>query len=130
MGARIKEERERKKLSQAKLAKRVGMSQSALAELESGASKTTGYSAALAAELEVSALWLETGKGPRLTSDIVVPPVPPNVTRLERLDLTESDLVQMFRRASDLGRQSILAAAESSDRRDDQGGSDVAGHQS
>jgi phage repressor protein C with HTH and peptisase S24 domain len=63
IGSRIKEARLGAKLTQKELARRVGMAQASLSELETGESQSTTLVASLAAALGVSALWLETGKG-------------------------------------------------------------------
>lgn len=65
IGRRLKEERNLKGLSQQQLADAVGIKQSAISQLESGASQKTTYAAAIAAKLGVNALWLETGLGPK-----------------------------------------------------------------
>lgn len=65
IGRRLKEERNLKGLSQQQLADAVGIKQSAISQLESGASQKTTYVAAIAAKLGVNALWLETGLGPK-----------------------------------------------------------------
>lgn len=74
IGSRIKEARKQAKLSQSALAQKVGMSQSALSELETGESSGTTLLASLAAALGVNALWLETGKGPALGTHLSVVP--------------------------------------------------------
>lgn len=63
IGRRLKEEINLKGLSQQQLADAVGIKQSAISQLESGASQKTTYAAAIAAKLGVNALWLETGRG-------------------------------------------------------------------
>lgn len=63
IGTRIKEARREAKLTQKQLAGKVGIKQSTLSELESGASSGTTYIATFASALGVRALWLETGKG-------------------------------------------------------------------
>lgn len=65
IGRRLKEERNLKGLSQQQLADAVGIKQSAISQLESGASQKTTYAAAIAAKRGVNALWLETGRGPK-----------------------------------------------------------------
>lgn len=65
IGSRVKEARLAAKMTQATLAKKVGISQGALSGLEIGDSQGTTLLASMAAALGVSALWLETGKGPR-----------------------------------------------------------------
>lgn len=64
IGTRIKEARRAAKLTQKALAQKVGMAQGSLSELETGESQGTTMIASFAAALGVSALWLETGKGP------------------------------------------------------------------
>jgi transcriptional regulator with XRE-family HTH domain len=56
--------RNRARLTQEAVAERVGMSQSALADLESGKSKRTTRIAALANLYSCNAYWLETGETP------------------------------------------------------------------
>lgn len=63
IGSRIKEARRAAKLTQKELAKKVGMAQASLSELETGESQGTTLIASFAAALGVSALWLETGRG-------------------------------------------------------------------
>lgn len=63
IGSRIREARRAAKLTQKELAKRVGMAQASLSELETGESNSTTMTASFAAALGVNALWLETGKG-------------------------------------------------------------------
>jgi len=65
---RIKEERERLGIKQTPFAKRIGISQPALSDLENGISKSSTYLPTIAKELGVSAYWLETGKGPKTPS--------------------------------------------------------------
>lgn len=55
IGRRLKEERNLKGLSQQQLADAVGIKQSAISQLESGASQKTTYAAAIAAKLGVHA---------------------------------------------------------------------------
>lgn len=76
IGQRLKEERSLKGLSQQALADAVGIKQSAISQLEKGVSQKTSYVAAIAAKLGVSALWLETGKGPRYPDMPNVEPAP------------------------------------------------------
>ncbi|MGK5024609.1 XRE family transcriptional regulator [Janthinobacterium sp. RB2R34] len=63
IGSRIREARKNAGLTQKQLCSKVGMSQGALSELETGASIGTTNIATLAHALGVSALWLETGRG-------------------------------------------------------------------
>lgn len=63
VGERIKQRRKELKISQADLARRVGISQATLSQLESNGSHSTREIARLAAALGVTALWLADGKG-------------------------------------------------------------------
>lgn len=63
IGSRIREARRAAKLTQKALAQKVGMTQGALSELETGESQSSTLLPSMAAALGVSALWLETGKG-------------------------------------------------------------------
>lgn len=63
IGSRIKQARKGTKITQAELAKRSGLNQSTISDLEVGKSQGTTYLATLASALGVNALWLETGKG-------------------------------------------------------------------
>ncbi|WP_411572246.1 LexA family protein [Vreelandella titanicae] len=60
---RLKKARKLAGLNQAELAKRIGVQQTSISDLERGKSKSTSFSTQIAHELGVSALWLATGKG-------------------------------------------------------------------
>lgn len=64
IGSRIRRVRKEKKLTQAQLASMVGISQSTLAELESGESKMPSSETlmGLAKQLGISQAWIMTGK--------------------------------------------------------------------
>lgn len=62
LGNRVKQIREAKKLSQAELAEKVGVSQQAIGLLEQRNSKSSKFLVELANALEVSPEWLKTGK--------------------------------------------------------------------
>ncbi|AWL03381.1 peptidase S24 [Massilia oculi] len=64
IGTRVKQARKAAKLTQIELAKKSNLKQSSISDLEVGKSQGTTNLASLAAALGVSALWLETGKGP------------------------------------------------------------------
>lgn len=64
IGTRVRQARKAAKLTQLELAARSNLKQSTISDLEVGKSQGTTYLASLAATLGVSALWLETGKGP------------------------------------------------------------------
>jgi phage repressor protein C with HTH and peptisase S24 domain len=63
IGNRMKQARKAAKMTQIELARKSGLNQSTISDLEVGKSQGTTYIATLAAALGVSALWLETGKG-------------------------------------------------------------------
>ncbi|BDD90893.1 prophage repressor CI [Pandoraea sp. NE5] len=65
LGQRLREARKDAKLSQAELAKRVGIKQPTLSDLENDVTKGSTAIATIAAALGVSALWLAEGRGPR-----------------------------------------------------------------
>ncbi len=64
---RLKEERESKKLTQAELARRVGVKkrQSLISNIESGLYQSSPYLPEIAYALGVQAMWLKTGLGPK-----------------------------------------------------------------
>lgn len=68
LSERLKHARTTKGLSQAELGKAVGVSQSAIAAIESERNKGSTHIATLAAILEVNPMWLETGKGEKETA--------------------------------------------------------------
>jgi phage repressor protein C with HTH and peptisase S24 domain len=63
IGTRIKQARKVVNLTQIELAKRSGLKQSTISDLEVGKSQGTTYLASLASALGVNPLWLETGRG-------------------------------------------------------------------
>lgn len=71
-------------MTQAELAKKSNLKQSTISDLEVGHSKGTTYLASVAAALGVSALWLESGKGPMLADSAAQLPQPfdENVSRV------------------------------------------------
>lgn len=69
IGKRVEGRRIELGMSQAQLTKKVGLAQPTISALESGKSVGTNFTARLAAELQVHALWLETGVGARLLSE-------------------------------------------------------------
>lgn len=66
---RLKAARKHARLSQAELAKQVGIDQTSISDLERGKSKGTSYTAQLAAACGVSAIWLADQKGEMLVYD-------------------------------------------------------------
>jgi transcriptional regulator with XRE-family HTH domain len=65
IGARIRAERQRKKIGPAEFAKRVGLAKSTLMDLERGESKSSTKLHKIATELNVTPVWLEAGRGPK-----------------------------------------------------------------
>lgn len=61
---RLKQARKQAGLNQAELAKRIGVQQTSISDLERGKSKSTSFATQIAHELGVSPLWLAAGKGP------------------------------------------------------------------
>jgi len=109
IGSRIREARKARKMTQGQLAKKVGMSQGSLSELETGESAGTTNLAAIAHALQADAYWLETGKGEmaiRAASQAMV-------ASLSWLTPQEMDLLTLFRATDDEGRGSIMDAARS-----------------
>lgn len=74
IGKRVRQARKHIGLTQAELAKKVGMKQSTLSELETGESTRTSSVATIANALGVSAYWLDTGLGDMTSQEAVAPP--------------------------------------------------------
>ena len=116
--------RENKRWTQCKLARMVGCSQSTIGNLEAGIRLTSRRVAIIASYLEVSALWLETGKGhPQQKVD----PTPEGVRQEFRPDPVTSEatgqlalvwvsndeieLLTLYRRAKPSGQRLIRTSA-------------------
>lgn len=99
IGERIKAARKDADLSQKELAAKVGIKQPTLSELERGESSSSARLPAIAAALGVSALWLQTGKGPKYPINSISP--------------KEMLLVVAYRDATEEGRTFIEMACES-----------------
>lgn len=65
IGERLKEARHAANLSQEALARRAGVTQGLIGQIENGRNKGSKHAAALARALNVSADWLESGTGPK-----------------------------------------------------------------
>lgn len=63
IGDRIKQVRTDRKMSQADLAKKVGVSQGTIGHIEAGRNDSSRYLVKIAAVLRVRAEWLQTGRG-------------------------------------------------------------------
>lgn len=80
VGDRVKQRRKELKLKQGEVARRVGISQATLSQLENNGSHSTSEIATLAAVLNVSALWLAEGKGDKHAGEasvVIHPEMPP-----------------------------------------------------
>lgn len=84
-------------MSQEDLQKKCGLSQSALSDLERGKSARTTSLAMIANALGVSALWLETGRGPGGPIE----------------DPRERDLVEVFSVLGERDKEILLEVARS-----------------
>ncbi len=95
IGARIKERRSELGMKQDALAKRVGLSQTTISDLENNPTMKTREVARIAAVLGVNALWLADGKGQRIpdgTAPVLQQEISPKVLHLaERLALLPDD---------------------------------------
>lgn len=91
-GERLYEARKHAKLTQHQLAKKAGISQSTLGELEwkgDGSSKT----AQMAIACGVRSEWLATGNGPMIDEDALFPEVAKLAAEINRLPKRQRDLV-------------------------------------
>ncbi|PRC92642.1 helix-turn-helix domain-containing protein [Solimicrobium silvestre] len=106
IGTRIKELRTLKKISQAALGKRVGISAPAISDLESGKSVSSTKLPMIASVLGVNALWLETGRGK------------PNLEHVEPIEVRTKfhpdieAVIQLMESTDGRGRNKILNAAQ------------------
>jgi len=116
IGTRIREARKESKLTQIELAKKVGMKQSTLSELETGESAGTTNLAQIAAALRVNALWLETGKGdrqPSLAANDVFAGIRPPICSDTPIDGDQLRyLIDLFLSADDRARADMIGSAE------------------
>ena len=106
IGNRVRKARKDKGMSQIELATKVGISQSALSELENGESVSTTKIASFASALGVSALWLESGKG----QEKALPSS--EASEIDRI----IELITLYKESSALGRSMILDAARFADK--------------
>ena len=97
ISTRIKQARKAAKMTQEELAKKTGLKQSTISDLEVGRSHGTTSIASLAAALGVSPLWLEAGKGPMSAADGDLAPVVGSSVRAQHADdPIPDDVVQVF----------------------------------
>jgi len=110
-GQRLVQARKAAKLTQQAAAKKVGMSQGTLGELEREG-QGSSYTAALATLYGVDSLWLATGKG---SPDLKTPRlevVPAQEIHPDQVDLNDViELLALFQQASKNEREFILESA-------------------
>jgi transcriptional regulator with XRE-family HTH domain len=101
VGKRIRRLREDRKLSQEQLAKRIGIKQGSLTQIETGITKAPAASTlvAMARVFEVDPAWLMTGKGTQHPVATLTEP--------------EAELLLLFRALTNEGRAYILARINS-----------------
>ena len=102
LGQRIKDARRAARMSQGALAKRVGMSQANLSELENDHYPSSTFVPRMAQELRVSSLWLADGRGPREVSAEVT------AIHARHPDPAIAEAVALMELADDAGRQAAL----------------------
>jgi transcriptional regulator with XRE-family HTH domain len=73
IGERMRRERREKKISQDELARRVGVTQGLISQIENGTNDSSKYLTTIARELDVSPDWLETGRGEKKRREVVGP---------------------------------------------------------
>lgn len=73
IGQRIKKTRLEIPMTQKELAKKVGITQPTISELEKGDSAGSAHLPSIAAALGVSALWLQTERGPKYPIKSITP---------------------------------------------------------
>lgn len=110
LGKRIKTRREELELDQVELARRAGVSQPTLANLESGKNQRTKFLPELARALGVSAEWLDTGEGPK---DATRPIKVYNGLQEDEEPRVDDviELIALFQQCSPRGRDNILDLA-------------------
>lgn len=72
-GERIRNERKDKKWSQEELARRAGVTQGLISQMEKGINKGSAFLNAIARALEVESDWLENGKGQKKRREVNAP---------------------------------------------------------
>lgn len=116
LASRLLKARTKKGLTQTQLAKLVGVRQSTIGNLESRQRKTSRNLAAIAEVLDVSPLYLETGKMQDQRASAPVQSADDD-DDLIRVNAAERRLVRLYREASDIAREKILMEAEASEKR-------------
>lgn len=103
----MREARKARGLSQQALADKVGMKQPSLSQLESGESHRTTFLPQIAAECRVSALWLETGKGPRDVDATFSGTAAPGSLNLTAETASEFQMLLVYRSANEREREAL-----------------------
>lgn len=117
IGKRVREARTDAKMSQAQLARKVGIRQPTLSDLERGESHRSANLASMAAALGVNALWLETGRGPKRGGDKDKAMLRNRVREVS--DEEEEETVSRIRRVTLRLSAGIIGFAVDSDSEDD-----------
>lgn len=104
-----KSARDQMNFTQADLAARAGVSQSAVGHMESGRTGTSRKMTALAAALGVSVRWLADGDGEPFPHH---PIQPRDTTWIQRVNAAEAHLLTLYRGTDDDGRGAITETAE------------------
>lgn len=73
IGERIRLERRKRKWSQEELARRSGVTQGLISQMENGTNDSSKYLTSIARALDVSPDWLESGKGDSRRREVNVP---------------------------------------------------------
>jgi transcriptional regulator with XRE-family HTH domain len=103
--------RERAKLTQEELAKKAGVSQGTIGNLEAGIRDTARKITSIARALDVDVNWLADGEGP--APDQVVETSTPKGREARLIAAYEDEevLLDLYRRAGDRGKGEIIAGA-------------------
>lgn len=96
-------------MSQTELAKKAGVSQSTIGNLEAGLRKTAKNVTAIAAALQVNPFWLADGRGtPELAVKLVIPPEPPPELHSKQLQ----EIIALVSGVDDEGQTRALFAVK------------------
>lgn len=120
IGNRVRQARKAAGMTQQQLAKKAGIKQPTLSELETGESASSTLLPSIAAATGVSAYWLETGKG-EMRSGAALSVVHVGASDQQGLPLgsglqwispQEYQLLSLFRGTDDRGRETMLEHGE------------------
>jgi transcriptional regulator with XRE-family HTH domain len=99
IGTRVRAARIEAGISQKELADKIGVKQPTISQLEKGSSAGSGYLPAIASALGVSALWLQSEKGPKHP--------------IQNISARELMLITAYRESTDEGKTFIEMACAS-----------------